>query len=210
MEQWWGYPADGNMPAEPAKGLGEMDWEIDVNTNSTIELLSENEEVLNALEEGIWSVYGLFLYLAGRKDDVKGLYQFFYAEDFEPNSFIKRDFWRHKNKFFPIVLNRMLISNGDYRSLYKSVLSGQDYTSLSDYEREVELEIDKKVSDILGSGVDNWVSRGKKGFWSGVKSLPQWKTLWDSITVKYRSQLKTPPYLVALAEDMAKKYGYHS
>jgi hypothetical protein len=154
----------------------------------------------------IWKIYALMLYLAGRKEPMKGIYDFLYAEDFDPNSFLRKDFWKHKTKFLGIVRPAFIGSAGgsSYRELYTKAKAeakekGESLT-LKKLDKVVEDELEKKAEEGL--------SRDKKNFWKGVKTLPQWKLIWDVMELKTRPGLKLPSYLTAEADELAKKYGY--
>ncbi len=154
----------------------------------------------------IWKIYALMLYLAGRKEPMKGIYDFLYAEDFDPNFFLRKDFWKHKTKFLGIVGPAFiqLAGGSSYRELYtrakaKVEKKGESLT-LEKLDEVVEEELKDKAKERL--------SRDKKNFWKGVKTLPQWDLIWDVMELKTRPGLKLPSYVTGEADVLAKRYGY--
>jgi hypothetical protein len=200
IEQWWGYPPEGGVTEEKAKRLGEMDWEISVQLDEQQRKMLEQQvpeiglDPKKAVIENIWSWYTLFLYLAGRKDPIKGIYLFTYAEDFDPSSFMSPDFWRHKNKFLPIVINSFVKSNGEYRELYRRFGSHDN------------------VEESLRNMVDQSFDNNRRNFWKGVESLPK-AAIWKVQTVKAREETaagtSTPEKTIwEVAKNVAKSSGF--
>lgn len=200
FEQWWGYSAEGHMPKESAKKLGEIDWTVKVPKDFE-GLTPDSEEVA----QEVWNIYALFLFLAGRKEPIKGIYDFLYAEDFDPNTFLRKDFWKHKNKFLSLVLRGDVIVKGEYKELYKDETGDVSYNAL---DKKKQKEIDESVTKKVKAKGDVAVEAAKKHFWEGVKTLPQWKLVWDTMELKTRPGLRLPPYLTAEADALAKRYGY--
>lgn len=154
----------------------------------------------------IWKIYALMLYLAGRKEPMKGIYDFLYAEDFDPNSFLRKDFWKHKTKFLGIVRSAFIGSAGgsSYRELYTKAKAEAKEKG----ENLNQEELDDVVEEELEDKEEEGLSRDKKNFWKGVKTLPQWNLIWDMMELKTRPGLKLPSYLTAEADALAKRYGY--
>jgi len=212
-EQKWGYAAEGNpgdagyMPKEPAKRMGDMDWDISVNLDE-LETLSPDELKELGFESGeiqeidVWSLYTLFNWLAGRDEPIKGIYQFYYAEDFDSRLFSSDAFWKGKSKFLGIVVNLFVKSGGNYRRLYPA-LKGQ-YPGRQ--PKELKHEADGQLMNEAGASYD----KNRKLFVFGMANLPNTQ-IWKAATVETKGSTggtKIPSTYWRLARETAINAGF--
>ncbi|MEK7112400.1 MAG: hypothetical protein AAB875_03660 [Patescibacteria group bacterium] len=212
-EQKWGYAEEGNsgdagyMPKEPAKRMGDMNWDIweKVSELKTLEpgelkeLGFESEEVQ---EVDAWSLYTLFNWLAGREEPIKGIYQFYYAEDFDTRLFGSDAFWKGKSKFLKIVINTLVKSNGQYRPLYAKAKKQNPGAHV--------IELTDKVDGELGETWESSYDKNRKLFVMGMANLPNTK-VWKAATLETQESMRgvSIPYSVwALARDTAMRAGF--
>lgn len=228
-EQKWGYAEKGTegqpgyMPKESPKRLGDIDWDIwqrlDEETIASLSPIREELEErpeeererldLEAIspdqlntEQGIWSIYTLFNWLAGRDDEIKGIYTFHYAEDFDPKLFGTDKFWKGKNKFLKIVINQLLKSSGYYRKLYEAALAENPNVTTK--------ELTKTVDDKLTALVEESYDHDRVLFVQGLASLPPsqtWRAI-DAETLKKIRGDKRRTSIWLLAKQAAEGAGY--
>ena len=212
-EQKWGYAAEGNsgdagyMPKEPAKRMGDMDWDISVNLGE-LETLSPDELKELGFESGeiqeidVWSLYTLFNWLAGREEPIKGIYQFYYAEDFDSRLFSSDAFWKGKSKFLGIVVNLFVKSGGNYRRLYPALK--RQYPDRP--PKELKNEADGQLMNEAGASYD----RNRKLFVLGLANLPNTQ-VWKAATVDTKGATggtKMPSSYWRLARETAINAGF--
>mgnify|MGYP001595893277 CR=1 FL=1 len=236
-EQRWGYAAKGNqgkqgyMPEEPAKRLGNIDWDITLSVDELQEQLGvrldpkDIEEMLRVTSrelnkitgkgpdevstdtEGlqnldVWNLYTLFNWLAGRDDEIKGLYKFYYAEDFDPRLFGNDAFWKGKNKFLEIVINLFVKSDGQYRHLYEDLRK--------QYPGQPIEDLDDKLQGVLTELTDESYDKNRELFVLGMANLPNTQ-VWRGTTVETRGATgttKMPSTYWRLARETAQNAGY--
>ena len=216
---------------EDPKRLGDLDWDITLaisefqetlgvklDAKDIEEMLGRTSEELNKISgekedevlvrtEGlqsldVWSLYTLFNWLAGRDDEIKGLYKFYYAEDFDPRLFGNDAFWKGKSKFLGIVINIFVKSGGQYRRFYEDLRKQYPDLSLE--------ELNDKLEEVLNGLTDKAYDKNRRLFVLGLANLPNTQT-WRAATVETRGAtggVKMPSTYWRLARETAINAGF--
>ena len=222
---------EGYMPKEAAKRLGDIDWDITLSVDELQEQLGvrldpkDIEEMLKVTSrelnkvtgkgpdevptdtEGfqsldVWNLYTLFNWLAGRDDEIKGLYKFYYAEDFDQRLFGNDAFWKGKSKFLGIVINIFVKSDGQYRRLYEE--------AKQQIPKAEQKALDKTVSDALTEKAELSYDRDRRLFVLGLSHLPNTK-VWKGATVPIQEDIRGTSYPFSywrLAKETALSTGF--
>lgn len=157
LEQWRGYAAEENMPREEAIDLGKIDWQA-VQVPSDLKDAVGKEALgirSGAVPDGAWTYYTLMNWLAGRDNVIKAPWLFILDELEDPRLLRKAKFYTNKQKFLSIIWHKEALALGEWRKLYKENNNDQD---------EVDKHLEKLEKDSITSG--------KKQYWKGVRSLP--------------------------------------
>lgn len=181
-EQLFGHKANDGLPAEPAKEMGEIEWS-QVTTPATIEdaLQSDDPETRtisqaarelginsSAAADGATQYFWLMNFLAGDENPGKRPLAMINDESPDPKSFLKASGFTGKNKFITIVWHEPGQVFGQWR------------------EKQVEaIRAGKKLDKLVREQAEARWSLGRKNYWEGVRSLPDYP-MWLDQTVRVR------------------------
>lgn len=210
-EQFLGHKPNDGLSAEPAKEMGEIGWE-QVTTPAEIEDAMVGEDVRSGLDKakvdaelGIRSgsasdnamgYFWLMNFLAGDGNPDKRPWAMINDENPDPRKFMKASGFTAKNKFLTIVWHDAALVYGEWRKKQIEARAEEGATSKDRVSRRIKKEAEAK-----------W-KRGRKNYWHGVRSLPDYST-WEDQQIKIRTveQEQRQKSVISIVEGVSGKPG---
>lgn len=197
-EVWLGYKGAGKFASEHAIDLGKISWEQakppgDVKNTATTEATEVDKKGIQDNADGYFWVMN---YLAGDDNPAKRPYQFIMKGVERFGDLQKPEAYTDKIKFWKIVWHGPAITWGNWRKLYqKNKITDKDYVT--------------KTEDEANAEAARMLDKGKKDWWKGVASMPDYPlAITQRISYMTEGGSTAEMKLSEFIERLATKYGF--
>jgi hypothetical protein len=188
-EVWLGYKSSDSDPNEEAIDLGNIPWEQPVMPKELQEFVAgggveageavkkeggEPKLDLKAVTDNLEGYFWVMNYLAGDDNPAKRPWQFIMKGVERAGDFQKPEAYTDKIKFWKIIWHGPAVAWGNWRKEYKKTRGGQKRSD----------ELIKQTEDGLDTKAQAMVNKGKKDWYTGIRSTVEYPT-WANQPIKY-------------------------